>query len=351
MDRKREPLLDFLRFLAAILVAVFHWGLELGVDRYAEIYELPIVGYVIANGGVSVDIFFIISGYVILATAQKHSGLEFIFARLNRIFPGLLFSMIIVLVVGQHFIRPYEKPLASFFHSTFLTYQVFEIEPLTTPLWTLIIEIKFYALVSATLLVFPNLFRSVKGTILFLASWEFSVFVLALLKSDIGPFLYQQITLDGAKNLFAIGMCLSLLGRSRHQNKAEILVVAMFTLYLVSREILIADQSINLKLILLFACILILVSPHVSLNRPLQKISYLLGLSSYLTYLLHMQLGTTFVLQFQSRISGNIFVIISLSMIAMTLTSIFLAIFVERPIQQIFRNLFSRIYIREVATT
>ena len=118
----RHPSIDLFRFIAAMMVATMHWGIELGSKRQAVIYEIPIIGDWVKNGQFGVDIFFVISGFVIIGTAQKYNAIEFIFARFNRLFPGLILSMLIVLVIGTHFIQSYEKPVDSFFHSIFLTY-------------------------------------------------------------------------------------------------------------------------------------------------------------------------------------------------------------------------------------
>lgn len=69
----RFPSLDLLRYIAAIMVACFHWSLEIGADRSHALYRVPLLGAFIENGSVGVQIFFIISGYVIFETAKNRS--------------------------------------------------------------------------------------------------------------------------------------------------------------------------------------------------------------------------------------------------------------------------------------
>ena len=114
---ERQPFIDLLRFIAAMMVATMHWGLEIGSERYQRIYDVPIIGDLVKNGSFGVSIFFVISGFVIIGTAQKYNAIEFIFARFTRLFPGLLLSMLIVLIVGSYFIHSYEKPFSSFMDS------------------------------------------------------------------------------------------------------------------------------------------------------------------------------------------------------------------------------------------
>ena len=40
---ERQPSLDLLRFIAAMMVATMHWGIEVGSERYQGIYGVPII--------------------------------------------------------------------------------------------------------------------------------------------------------------------------------------------------------------------------------------------------------------------------------------------------------------------
>ena len=92
---KRIATIDLLRFLAALMVATYHWSLEIGIERAQQIYDIPIIGGLIQDGAFGVPIFFIISGFVIIGAAQRYNSVEFIFARFNRLFPGLLICMLV----------------------------------------------------------------------------------------------------------------------------------------------------------------------------------------------------------------------------------------------------------------
>jgi peptidoglycan/LPS O-acetylase OafA/YrhL len=54
---ERQPFIDLLRFIAAMMVATMHWGLEIGSERYQEIYDVPIIGDLVKNGSFGVSIF------------------------------------------------------------------------------------------------------------------------------------------------------------------------------------------------------------------------------------------------------------------------------------------------------
>jgi peptidoglycan/LPS O-acetylase OafA/YrhL len=340
---KRLPFIDLLRFIAAMMVATSHWGLEFGRERYQQIYDFPVLGDLVKNGGFGVNIFFAISGFVIFGAAQKYNSTDFLFARFNRLFPGLLISMLIVLPVGSYFISSYESPFDSFFNSLFLTYQLTGVEPLASPLWTLVIEIKFYVGVALVLLVFPRLFKSAKGISLLLASWELAIIILRETSLPISTFLLPYLSLNEYSDFFALGICCSLLSKTKYGFSQENLFVSLVSLYFINEIFLGHDYSSRLKIYLMISSIVIIFSQRFILSRKLQKLSYWLGLSSYLIYLLHTHLGMAFILQLQSRVTDNIYFIVGMGMVLITITCILLAIFIEIPAQKLLKKQYLRI--------
>jgi len=250
--------------------------------------------------------------------------------------------MLIVLIVGSHFIHSYEKPFSSFFHSIFLTYQVTGVQPLVTPLWTLIIEIKFYFGVAIALFLFPRFFKSARGIIILLTSWELIIIVLRETGSSLGTHLLPYITLSGSNNLFALGICLNLLSKVKMRLSYENLLVLLISTYFIN-EVFLADKQMSItKLYMTLASILIVFGGKIVLHAWLQKVSYWLGLSSYLIYLLHEHLGMVFVLQLQSRVTENIFFVTGTTTALITIVSVLLAIYIEKPIQRQLKGQFQK---------
>jgi peptidoglycan/LPS O-acetylase OafA/YrhL len=103
----RIEFIDGLRGLAIISVALFHsftrWP-DL-VPYGAKYSEFPFFQL----GWLGVDLFFMISGYVILMTLERcRSSREFIAKRVVRLFPAMLFCSVLIYFTANIF---YERPL------------------------------------------------------------------------------------------------------------------------------------------------------------------------------------------------------------------------------------------------
>lgn len=178
----RLHFLDGLRGIAILLVLLFHaysnnW---IGVLPYHDQYDYITLFHF---GRYGVQLFFIISGFVIAMTLEKcKSFWDFMYRRWLRLFPAMLVCSIIILLSAPLFTaRPYGAPRLidllpgvtfiepEFFRITFGYYQ----KILEGSFWTLFVEMKFYIL--AGLLYFT---MGAKKMIAILVAMFFSSIVL-----------------------------------------------------------------------------------------------------------------------------------------------------------------------------
>ena len=156
--------LDPLRFAAALGVAVFHltfwswaWS-STGVAPGFEHYVAADVQFASAAaftwfGWVGVEIFFVISGFVIANSASKCSASEFLLGRALRLYPAVwvcataTFIVLLLFAGGSasEFIVPY-------FRAMLLIPKGLNGQWIDCVYWTLTAEMAFYALVFCTLL-------------------------------------------------------------------------------------------------------------------------------------------------------------------------------------------------------
>jgi len=223
------PLLDPLRFGAALLVAVFHltfwswaWS-SLGVAPGFEHYVAADLQFQSAApftwfGWVGVEIFFVISGFVIANSARNVSATEFLLGRVLRLYPAVwvcstLTFIVLLLFAGgsaSKFVGPWLKAML-------LVPKGLNGQWLDCIYWTLAAEMAFYALVFFTLLTKKITLQHLAwGLTLYSAMFNaFSLLVLSgVIKSEILYFVVLMFRVPCAAWLlnhgcfFALGIWL-----------------------------------------------------------------------------------------------------------------------------------------------
>jgi peptidoglycan/LPS O-acetylase OafA/YrhL len=146
--------IQFLRFVAAMLVVLYHSAAGLPANE-------SIFRYVFSAGEslgfAGVDIFFVISGFIMAHTSANHAGgadsFDFARRRLARIFSGYWPFFILAIVIFGHF-RPEHFAESNLVKSFFLWPQSLN-HVLLELTWTLSYELYFYLLFSL-LILFSN---------------------------------------------------------------------------------------------------------------------------------------------------------------------------------------------------
>ncbi|CAM8572893.1 MULTISPECIES: acyltransferase family protein [Enterobacteriaceae] len=140
-----------LRGIAALLVVFFHFRFFLN-----DIYVQKNLGYILFGGGAfGVDLFFMISGFIIAASTRNNSGV-FIFCirRFFRIYP----AFIVVFFVGYLTLYSSESTLTILRSFLFIHKDYSMPSPgfgynLLGPAWTLTYEIYFYFVFSLAMVI------------------------------------------------------------------------------------------------------------------------------------------------------------------------------------------------------
>jgi exopolysaccharide production protein ExoZ len=149
----KEKLLgvQYLRAIAALMVAYYHLTGEIPAYSRALSFD-----YIISSRRLSagVDIFFVISGFIMYVTGRKLSPSEFAWRRLIRILPlywTLTLAVCAVAIVAPNMLHRTDLAMGYVMKSLlFLPYhnpgQAGQLFPLLVPGWTLNYEMAFYAL-------------------------------------------------------------------------------------------------------------------------------------------------------------------------------------------------------------
>ncbi len=91
--RDRIEGLDILRLFAALSVVIFHYSFRGAAADDLTRVSLPALVPITKYGYLGVDLFFVISGFVIAWSAEGRHWLQFAVARFARIYPAFVFCM------------------------------------------------------------------------------------------------------------------------------------------------------------------------------------------------------------------------------------------------------------------
>jgi peptidoglycan/LPS O-acetylase OafA/YrhL len=163
-DEQRQD--GTLRFLAldtlrgiAILMVIFGHFLP---DRLV----FGDVAYHVTSLGLGgVILFFLLSGYLIFRNVERQDTATFLSRRLFKIFPAYSVNVALIFALGYFNSDHANWNLKLFLANLFMMQDVFGQESLSGVYWTLLIEIKFYALIALQYLVLRD-----RGTITIMVS-------------------------------------------------------------------------------------------------------------------------------------------------------------------------------------
>lgn len=149
VDQCMEKLqnLQLMRAIAAVLVVWAH-AIDVVGKRHQDAFQIA-WGALENFGAVGVDVFFVISGFIVSLTAgRSRSVMQFLVARLVRIWPLYLIAMVVVFAVD-----PAARSLATLaWSAVFLQTPGLPAGMPTHPLgWSLMFEVAFYLMLAGAM--------------------------------------------------------------------------------------------------------------------------------------------------------------------------------------------------------
>jgi len=284
--------LDVARFIAAMMVVMFHFGaLQMPVNG-SFFFEVAKFGYLGA------PIFFIISGFVILVSAAGRSAGEFAVARFVRLYPTFWFCLAVTITLM--FLSGLARYTASGILANMTMLNNFlHVKDIDGVYWTLHSEMKFYGVIFLLLAVgFLKKYRVWVGV------W--AGFTVA--KLVVGHVLHVGRALDmGCSPFFMSGVVMYLIMKDG-MNRFNGIMLAVSVLltgikgfeqasdYMIGVSTL--DRVLSVAIVLAFQLFLYLLARG-KFRPPEMQGLVILGGMTYPLYLLHNRAGNAvrFVLQ------------------------------------------------------
>jgi peptidoglycan/LPS O-acetylase OafA/YrhL len=291
--RGRLEIVDYFRFAAALMVVAYHYlfaGIANGkVDSISHSWAVAFAKY----GYLGVDFFFLVSGFVIAASATGKTARGFAVGRAQRLYPAfwigmLLTAMVAAFLGGEQMSVTAPQVLANL---TMMP-EYFGQGPVDGVYWTLMLELKFYALVFVLVL-----FGQAKRLDVYMSLWALAMAALTF----VAPATADNGTFTGGYYLlFAAGAIISAV-RTDGWNVLRAAGLAAAYIAVIPSELRRAakiesdwapelSQAVILTLVTVFFGLLLL-----TLNRKVSNLQLpaarTVGALTYPVYLLHAHIG------------------------------------------------------------
>lgn len=144
--KNRFHLLDMLRLVAAFGVVLYHYCIYLDKQEFNGFISLCNFGYL------GVNFFFMLSGFVIMASAENRGAIAFAISRAQRLYPAFIACLLITAATVWWMKGYLISPAQLFWNATILN-DYLRIPNIDGVYWTLQAELKFYGCVFALLLL------------------------------------------------------------------------------------------------------------------------------------------------------------------------------------------------------
>ncbi|CQR62261.1 acyltransferase family protein [Streptomyces leeuwenhoekii] len=343
--------LDGLRLVAALMVALYHYGGRGGAVTEAwgtsPQHQFPTLHNLFAYGCLGVQIFFVISGFVICMSGWGRSLSSFFASRAARLLPAYWVAVVLVTAVFALPVVAYEavSPSDALVNLTMLQ-QPLGADRVLGVCWTLWAEVRFYALF-ALCVVLPGATR--RRVILFCACWTLAA---ALAQAADEPLL-DVVLMPEYAPFFIGGIGLYLVHRDRRDACGWGIAAVGFLVgqhYAVRELWNAADPdafahrtTAGIVLVVAFGFVAVAAIALGLLNRADWRWLTVAGALTYPFYLVHEHLGWVVIHALHRGAGLDSATTFALTLAAMLLLAWLLNRYVEKPLTPRLRAALSRV--------
>lgn len=218
-SKHRIDALDLLRLAAVMMVMLFHFAYRGAVGEYMSDVSLPAFWSFAKYGNLAVDMFFVISGFVIAYSAEGRTAIEFTIARFSRIYPTFVVCMTVTFLVtlaigGPRFTASFSQWVANLAIAAPMLKQPF----MDGAYWSIVYEVTFYGWVAV--LIWAGLFRRYIDVIIL--TW----LAISVINMDLQLAAVRRLFLADESGFFVAGLVLYEFWRGRRDLLLKVLLIA-----------------------------------------------------------------------------------------------------------------------------
>jgi len=307
MKNERFYEIDLLRFLAAMSVLLFHYTFRGAVGGAFTDVSFPALAGATQYGYLGVNLFFLISGFVILMSASGKSARQFVVSRAARLYPAfwccvtLTFLATLLLGRGRLVVSA-----GQYLANLTMVHEPLGVESVDGVYWSLLVELKFYALVF--LLVFFGQVHRVK---LYLGAWLGAATWLSVHPS--GPL--RGLLIPDYAGYFIAGATLFLIAKEGNSAYKTVLLAASYLLTVryalaatpdyLSEHGVHFNPWVEVAAVAAFFVLLYLVATGKTRRFGSSRFVWL-GALTYPLYLLHQNIGYMLFNRFGGRVEKHL---------------------------------------------
>ncbi len=341
--RDRIEGLDVLRLFAALSVVIFHYSFRGAAADDLTRVSLPALVPITKYGYLGVDLFFVISGFVIAWSAEGRHWLQFAVARFARIYPAFVVCMtltflVTMLIGAPRFDASLEQWVANLFIFSPIAGQPF----MDGAYWSIAYELVFYGWMA--LLIAAGLFP--RFTQIILIVW----LAISMLNEHLLGFgILQKLFVTDHSGFFVAGVVIYLLRRG--DRSVLTLTLLVLSVLVALDQVMIgaawfrdhyhsATSTTALILCGLGAITLVAAAVHIrGLPIPSATVAAIGGLT-YPLYLLHQHVGFMLLNRFEGVFAAPVLVALTVAFMIASAWAIWR--FVEPPCRRAIYRLADR---------
>ncbi len=323
-DKQRLVGIDGLRGMAAISVMLFHYSINNSGEK---------LGFTFGYGVTGVQLFFIISGFVILLSLKKvKNSKQFLINRFSRLYP--IFWICVLITSTFYFLFEREHLNARHVLANLSMFPIyFGIENIDGSYWTLLVEMQFYLFMS---LIFTT------GNLRKILPISIGIILLILIVNYTGSkileeynFVVKKLQLINHFPLFFSGILFYIIKYESSHWLNWLLLLLNFlvcvSLYEKAGSVIYFVTFYEYSIILLLYHAIFYLSITNKLKFLEQKELLFLGSISYPLYLIHQYIGTNLIHFFNENWNINIYTAVLLAITLSITIAYFVNIKIEIP--------------------